>query len=82
MSQSPQMDPENQARFQSAALQEMEGMVQYLQSRVVALNVEIQIRDASLADVQEQLTKTSAELIDLRAQATPEDGEPDDSTVG
>lgn len=82
MSQSPQMDPENQARFQSAALQEMEGMVQYLQSRVVALNVEIQIRDASLADVQEQLTKTSAELIDLRAQAAPEDGEPDDSTVG
>lgn len=66
--QSPPMSPEDRARFQSAAIQEQDAQMKFLQGRLVSLNVEVQMRDAALAEERQRVEQLSAELTDLRAQ--------------
>lgn len=77
-----QMDPKTAARYQAAALQEQEAQAQYLQSRVVALNVEVQVRDELIADLEGQLQAARDEVDALHAAAEGPggaSGEPSDA---
>lgn len=56
MNQSPEQDaPEDRARLAHAQAVETAALNDYLQNRVLALNVEVQRRDARIAELETEL---------------------------
>lgn len=63
------MSPEDQALLKAAQENEVHALNEYLQNRVLVLNVEVRRRDAQIASLE-------AELAATRSQVHPEAAEP------